>query len=520
MSIETIEANTITRSATQSQVLEDDVKEKLSPEMDLPKFIQTRVGGIELANPISEQDEKDFKDRTEIRADKFDELEDEPESLVEYMDPETFKLQKEDLRYDINHALFNYSGLGEINEEDDDTESTKVTKALTRFARYIDTRPIMRTALATAIGDDTAATFAGLFRNISEGLLNFASASEEAFKGALKFILNLSGVGVTEVLTNIAAKLTLPKDLQHNARHLLLLPYESLDKPKELKTVLEQIQISEPRDRLNSMKALPLTGNDEKLKLARQAKAVFDFAEDFKPHESDLGAIKNFHLLARLLEGGVKGALWAAIPRLNREFRSKVLKQKEFPGLKGVNGVKNEDSGYSPIQKIASSLALASGFIFHGTVIGLEKFSNGKNSLVKKIIERTGFSHGVYPTDTSNFTNQGLAYDVSRLVNSQGKSELFESGLIAGLFTPILYFGHRLFNFIPVIADKKLSKQHNVEPGMLVEDTSKIRVQSLQSLMDKYLPDSLNYKNLMPKVIHDKGLRSDAKKAHAYSTYK
>ena len=43
-------------------------------------------------------------------------------------------------------------------------------KMIMRFARFI-IRPIMKTAIATAIGDDLAATLAGLFRNFSEGVL-------------------------------------------------------------------------------------------------------------------------------------------------------------------------------------------------------------------------------------------------------------------------------------------------------------------------------------------------------------
>ena len=62
------------------------------------------------------------------------------------------------------------------------------------------------------------------------------------------------------------------------------------------------------------------------------------------------------------------------------------------------------------------------------------------------------------------------------MVNSQGKSELFESGMIAGLFTPVLYFGHKLMNFIGVIADNKLSDKHSVERGILVENNENLRV--------------------------------------------
>ena len=69
---------------------------------------------------------------------------------------------------------------------EDNRTKGQFQKMIMRFARFIDTRPIMKTAIATAIGDDLAATMAGLFRNFSEGVLNFASASEEAFKGVLK----------------------------------------------------------------------------------------------------------------------------------------------------------------------------------------------------------------------------------------------------------------------------------------------------------------------------------------------
>ena len=117
-----------------------------------------------------------------------------------------------------------------------------------------------------------------------------------------------------------------------------------------------------------------------------------------------------------------------------------------------------------------------------------------------------------------NFINQGLAYDFSWLVNSQGKSELFESGMIAGLFTPILYFGHKLMNFMGVAADQQLASKHSVDKGILAKNTDDMKIDGIQSLINKYLPSNATYKDFMPKVDHDKELTHDAKVLHANST--
>ncbi len=402
-------------------------------------------------------------------------------------------------------------------ENEENRSKSQLEKMTMRFARFIDTRPIMKTAIATAIGDDMAATFAGLFRNFSEGVLNFASASEEAFKGVLKFVLNMSGISVTEALTKAVAKFILPKHLQEDARHLLLVPYEAFENPEKMPEELEKIQLSEPRDHLNTMRQIPSQDGESKLMQVFRAKRVFDFAENFNPSDEDIESIKKFHLLMRFFEGGVKSSLWASVPLLNRVFRSKVLGLDSFPGLKGLDGVKDKNS-YGLFQKLSAALSLSSGFIFHGGILALNNISKGTNELAKKVINKTGFSHGIYPTDEMNFINQGLAYDVSRLVNSQGKSELFESGLIAGLFTPVLYFGHKLMNFIGVVADKQLAEKHSVERGILVEDTRGIKIHSVKDLIKKFLPENHNYKDIMPKVDFDKDLTHDAKVLHGKST--
>ncbi|MCH2227053.1 MAG: hypothetical protein MK033_04700 [Candidatus Caenarcaniphilales bacterium] len=415
----------------------------------------------------------------------------------------------------LDRSLMNFRNA----EDDGDEQITKSVfqKMAMRFARFIDTRPIMKTAIATAIGDDMAASAAGLFRNFSEGVLNFASASEEAFKGVLKFILNISGIGVTESLTKFVANFTLDKHLREDARHLLLIPYEVLDKPDKLAEELTRIQESEPREFLNNMRSLPARDEEAKLLQAYKAKKVFDFVDDFNPSKDDIESIKKFHLAMRFFEGGVKSSLWASVPLLNRFFRSKILGLDSFPGLKGLDA-KEEKSSYGPLQKLGSALALSSGFLFHGGVLALNKMSDGSNKFAKAIINRTGFSHGVFPTDEMNFINQGLAYDFSRLVNSQGKSELFESGMIAGLFTPILYFGHKLMNFMGVAADQQLASKHSVDKGILAKNTDDMKIDGIQSLINKYLPSNATYKDFMPKVDHDKELTHDAKVLHANST--
>ena len=116
------------------------------------------------------------------------------------------KLKYQDNLEDLKEIIdFNREKLVSLSQEKKDLDldkEEKFNKIKTRSARYLSTRPAMYTAIVTALGDDSAATMAGLLRNVSEGVLNFANASEEAFKGFLKFILKL----ITLFAPNIANK--------------------------------------------------------------------------------------------------------------------------------------------------------------------------------------------------------------------------------------------------------------------------------------------------------------------------
>ncbi|NQY81239.1 MAG: hypothetical protein HRT47_13105 [Candidatus Caenarcaniphilales bacterium] len=486
----------------------------LNPSLNTDTVLAKNQASLDFAK---QNLENTYQQETDIRESNFLNAFDQNLFDLSENDIEKINLHRTLENNIVNFNLNSNSVDSTVSENDENRSKSQLEKMTMRFARFIDTRPIMKTAIATAIGDDMAATFAGLFRNFSEGVLNFASASEEAFKGVLKFILNISGISVTESLTKAVAKFTLPDHLQEDATHLLLIPYRAFENPEKLPEELEKIQLSEPRDHLNTMRQIPARDEENRLIQVYRAKRVFDFAENFNPSEKDIESIKKFHLAMRFFEGGVKSSLWASVPLLNRVFRSKILGLDSFPGLKGIDGAKEKNS-YGPLQKLGAFLSLSSGFIFHGAVLTLNKISKGTNEFAKNIINKTGFSHGVYPTDEMNFINQGLSYDASRLVNSQGKAELFESGLMAGVFSPLLYFGHKFTNFIGVIADKQLAEKHSVERGILVDDTRDIKVNGIKDLINKFLPENHNYKDIMPKVDYDKDLTHDAKVLHGKST--
>jgi hypothetical protein len=401
---------------------------------------------------------------------------------------------------------------------DDETETwskiDQFNKFKTRADRYLSSRPAIYNAIVTALGDDLAATMAGLLRNVSEGVLNFANASEEAFKGLLKFVLNVSSIGVTESIIKTAAKFTLPKHMHDEARNIMRLPFESLASKELLAKELENILLTGPRDHLNNFELMEGFSKEQKIVELFKANEALKFAQTFKPSEDEIGKIKNFQLGVRFFESGIKGSLWASIPFLNRLFRTHVLGAEGFTGLKGVQ--ETEKHTMNPLQKLAVGMSLGFGFIFQGGVIALNKMNENGNKFAKWVINNTGFSQGLFPTKSAIYFNQGLAYDASRLANSQGKAEIFESGLITSLFTPILYFGDIFTRFIGNMADKNLAKKYGIEEGILVKKDPNAK--GLLANFTKHFPHEIHHGEMIPKTDHDPDLKRDAKLAHADMT--
>ena len=307
----------------------------LNPSLNTDTVLAKNQASLDFAK---QNLENTYQQETDIRESNFLNAFDQNLFDLSENDIEKINLHRTLENNIVNFNLNSNSVDSTVSENDENRSKSQLEKMTMRFARFIDTRPIMKTAIATAIGDDMAATFAGLFRNFSEGVLNFASASEEAFKGVLKFILNISGISVTESLTKAVAKFTLPDHLQEDATHLLLIPYRAFENPEKLPEELEKIQLSEPRDHLNTMRQIPARDEENRLIQVYRAKRVFDFAENFNPSEKDIESIKKFHLAMRFFEGGVKSSLWASVPLLNRVFRSKILGLDSFTGLKGIDG--------------------------------------------------------------------------------------------------------------------------------------------------------------------------------------
>ena len=164
--------------------------------------------------------------------------------------------QKSDIQKIEESIQAKRSRLSSFSTSDDEDWSKAFNKFKTRADRYLSSRPAIYNATVTALGDDLAATMAGLFRNVSEGVLNFANALEEAFKGLLKFVLNVSSISVTESIIKTAAKSILPKHMHDDARNIMRLPFESLANKELIVKELENILLTSPRDHLNNFELM------------------------------------------------------------------------------------------------------------------------------------------------------------------------------------------------------------------------------------------------------------------------
>jgi len=400
------------------------------------------------------------------------------------------------------------------NPDGDWSKTDRLKKFATRIDRFLSSRPAIYNAIVTALGDDLAATMAGLLRNVSEGVLNFANASEEAFKGLLKFVLNISSISVTESIIRTAAKFILPEHMHDDARNIMRLPLKSLSGKELIDGELQDILTTAPREHCNNFELLEGSSKEKRAMELFKANEALNFAQTFNPSQDEMKKIEKFQLLVRFFESGIKGSLWASIPFLNRLFRTHILKAEGFTGLKGVQ--ETEKHTMNPLQKIAVGMSLGFGFIFQGVVIALNKMSKNGNKFASWIINNTGFSQGLFPTKLAIYCNQGLAYDASRLANSQGKAEIFESGLITSLFTPILYFGDIFTRFIGNMADKNLAEKYGIQEGILVKKDPNAK--GLLAAFNKYCPPEINHGEMIPKTDHDPNLKRDAKLAHAGMT--
>jgi hypothetical protein len=433
---------------------------------------------------------------------------------LENDDATTENLDVQKIQESIENKRSRLNSLSNSDNDDKWSKFDQFNKFKTRADRYLSSRPAIYNAIVTALGDDLAATTAGLLRNVSEGVLNFANASEEAFKGLLKFILNVSSIGITESIINTVAKLTLPKHMHDDARNIMRLPIEKLSSKELLEKELDNISLTAPRDHLNNFELMDSFSKEQKIIELFKAEEALKFGQTFKPNPDEIEKIKKFQLGVRFFESGIKSSLWASIPFLNRLFRTHILGADGFTGLKGVQDT--EAQTMNPLQKLAVGASLGFGFISQGSIMALNKMNEGGNKFANWILKHTGFSHGLFPTKSAIYLNQGLAYDASRLANAQGKAELFESGLITSLFTPILYFGDIFTRFIGNMADKNLAKKYDIEEGILVKkDTNE---KGLLSAFNKHFPHEIHHGEMMPKTDHDPNLKRDAKLAHANMT--
>jgi len=439
---------------------------------------------------------------------------------IQQDDIEPINTEVSDLKSDIERIKKSIkekrSRLSSVSNPDDEnwSKADRLKKFKTRADRYLSSRPAVYNAIVTALGDDLAATMAGLLRNVSEGVLNFANASEEAFKGLLKFILNISSISVTESIIKTAAKLILPKHMHDNAINIMRLPFESLSNKELINKELENILLTGPRDHLNNFELMEGFSKEQKMVELFKANEALRFAQTFNPNPEEIEKIKKFQLGVRFFESGIKGSLWASIPFLNRLFRTHILRAEGFTGLKGVK--ETEKHKMNLLQRLAVGMSLGFGFIFQGGVIALNKMSENGNKVANWIINNTGFSQGLFPTKSAIYFNQGLAYDASRLANSQGKAEIFESSLITSLFTPILYFGDIFTRFIGNMADKNLANKYGIQEGILVKKDPNAK--GLLANFNKHFPHEVHHGEMIPKTDHDPNLKRDAKLAHADMT--
>lgn len=349
----------------------------------------------------------------------------------------------------------------------------KPSSKATNLASIICSRESTYRTTLDLVAFDFPIMLAAAFRNFT----NFVESTFECFYGtAILFSTPYIATGLAETI----GKMTLPKNLQEDAIHLMKFSMKEAKSTEGIKEGLERIATEEVQDKdfISSLYE-KASNRSQAQKFKDQAEEIKDFASRFKVTDESAKHIYGLKKKVILIESFIEGSWASSVSFATRMFRKHVLHSNTFTGTSGYlteeeSTSLGEDEELSTKQKLLSgSLCFLSPLIntvLLGKVEGAESSSKGdKGRFLNTVEEQIDMTHGVYPKLGLLLFTMPPKW-TGHIFLSQGSFERFEKTL--KFFTVVLswWFGHRFTNGIfAKNEDEKLAKKYGIEKGVLVD---------------------------------------------------
>jgi hypothetical protein len=220
-----------------------------------------------------------------------------------------------------------------------------------------------------------------------------------------------------------------------------------------------------------------------------------------------------------LIDSTFQSILWGGYMFYNRLFRKYVLGQDRFTGTKAY--ASNEESKkvgdstpLSLVQKMGIGFSMFSAPLMNFCLFKYQDSKKtqtpGKNSWLQMIKNQWDTTHGFYPKLGLLWSYCFVPVSLGAMFAAQGKSELIENALTQLTMGNSWFFGHRLTNgLLAKFFDKKITKNHNVAPGVLVDP----------EYLHHPFPEPAKIQHIINRTQNNPALEKDARRSHANILY-
>lgn len=430
------------------------------------------------------------------------------------------------------------SGVSRINSSVASSSSSRwdgFKKTAMSYAKIIDSRESTYRLALDLSAFDIPTLAAAAFRNF----WNFLEAAWEAGIGTF---MVFAAPHITTLVAKIASKFILETEEQKNADNYLRFQMDELESIQKMKEALKtRIKDHEPKDQrrvVQILSELKFTKAPEKHE--QKAQDIEKFCNEFIPtdkHKEKIYKLKKAVILGEsLIEGGVWGSFGLSL----RWFRKYVLRKERFTGTMGYLGDAEssglgEGSELNWFQKIGGVCTMFLSPTLNSILLKKTKDSKKieNSKLLSVASNHLDMTHSVYPKLGLLFTYTSVPKWIGLFITSQGWYERLERVFKFLTIIPSWWLGHRITNGILALkADKKLAKDFNVNPGILVEEEY-LKPENTKGLkiMEKlkYLcPEPARIHHVLDRVEKDganmdgnkkEEFRKEAEKLHAKTLY-
>jgi hypothetical protein len=351
---------------------------------------------------------------------------------------------------------------------------------------------------------------------IGGALRNKFSFYESLFQTGLEVF----GMGFATSITKLAGKISAffhlnPED-KKNFSNLVLFTLNDLDSPEKMQSSASRIMTEEIND-LNFMSGM--SNHSPNKKINSRANEINHFFSNFKSNPQQLERLKKFKRSMILIDSTFQSILWGGYMFYNRLFRKYVLGQDRFTGTKAY--ASNEESKkvgdstpLSLVQKMGIGFSMFSAPLMNFCLFKYQDSKNtqtpGKNSWLQMIKNQWDTTHGFYPKLGLLWSYCFVPVSLGSMFAAQGKSELIENALTQLTMGNSWFFGHRLTNgVLAKFFDKKITKNHNVAPGVLVDP----------EYLHHPFPEPAKIQHIINRTQNNPALEKDARRSHANILY-